>query len=137
MKGKTTDTIQSIEQKILVEYEILKDPNVGKERKKKATKNLKNYEQHLRNVDDKYLNGKHYPERMKGFPDNEPMDKKELFKLIDSVPDEQHRNWEGLDTQDYDQEIDLSGVSVGKNIFEYVDKGWSKPKEMKPAPFFK
>jgi len=85
MKGKTTDTIQSIEQKILVEYEILKDPNVGKERKKKATKNLKNYEQHLRNVDDKYLNGKHYPERMKGFPDNEPMDKKELFKLIDSV----------------------------------------------------
>jgi len=135
MKGKET-TMHDVEGMIYERLDILQNGKTQIE-KKKARSEIIKLERHIRDVNSKYYNGHKYPERMKGFPDDKPMDKKEVLKLIDSVPDEQHRNWEGLDTQDYDQEIDLSGVSVGKNIFEYVDKGWSKPKEMKPAPFFK
>jgi hypothetical protein len=66
-----------------------------------------------------------YPERLY-HSGPEPMNVPELMKLIDSVPD-------GIETiqmkfQCPVEELDLSGVSVGKDRFTYEDKGWSKPK---------
>ena len=61
------------------------------------------------------------------------MNKTELLKLIDSVGDVPSRYSDSNLVWD----LNLEGVSVGKNTFEYVDKGWSKAKEMKPAHLFK
>jgi len=125
MVNKTTDTIQSVETKLTNELAILKDPNVGGERKKSARITVKRYEKHLRDVSDKQINGKVYPKPL-CFCDDKPMDKAEVLKLIDSV-----------DTPEYgivgtmDQGLDITGVSVGKTRFNYVDLGWPKAKQPK------
>ena len=82
-----TNTVIEIETKLMNELSVLKDPNVGKERKKKARIAVKRYEKFMNDIDYKHINGHKYPERMAGFPDDKPMDKKEVLKLIDSVPD--------------------------------------------------
>ena len=132
-------TVIEIETKLMNELAILKDKNVGKERKKEARTNVRRYEKFMNDIDYKKINGHKYPERMKGFSDDVPMDKKEVLKLIDSVETPKNEVT-GIKVYYYNEDelgLDESGVSVGKNTFEYVDKGWSKPKEMKPAPFFK
>jgi hypothetical protein len=131
----TTDntTVIEIETKLMNELSILKDPNVGKERKKQARTAVKRYEKFMNDIDYKHINGHKYPVRE--VPPETT--KEEVLKLIDSVePDPQFEAF-NLTTRDYRYESDLSGISVGKKRFEYVDKGWSKAKEMKPDPFFK
>ena len=135
----TTDntTVIEIETKLMNELSILKDPNVGKERKKQARTAVKRYEKFMNDIDYKHINGHKYPVRE--VPPKTT--KEEVLKLIDSVDLPEHpigisdllneRNENIL------RKIDESGVSVGKKRFEYVDKGWSKAKEMKPDPFFK
>ena len=82
---KTTHTFEQVEALMYKESDIIKDPNVGPERKKEALTKLKRYEKHFKDCKEKETNGHKYPERMKGFPDDKPMDKKEVLKLIDSV----------------------------------------------------
>jgi len=81
--------------------------------KKEMLKKLKNLEKHWNNINDKHINGKKYPERMY-HSDDKPMDKKEIFKLIDLVDDVDP---EGADEMGHlhcyvDLGIDLSGVFV-------------------------
>ena len=130
-----TNTVIEIETKLMNELSILKDPNVGKERKNKARTAVKRYEKFMNDIDYKHINGHKYPERMKGFPDDKPMNVKEVLKLIETVPDELSR--ETIVFPCDCEHLDESGVSVGKKRFEYIDKGWSKPKEMKPVHLFK
>jgi hypothetical protein len=85
MVSKNTDIIQKAEQQLLEEIQILKDPNVGKERKQKAKKNIKSREKYLRDTSNEEINGKTYPTNYLYHSDDKPMDKKEIFKLIDSV----------------------------------------------------
>jgi len=140
---KTTDTVEHVEGMILERLEILKNGET-KEQKHKARSEIIKLEKHLKGVNDKYQNGHKYPERMKGFPDDIPMNVEEVLKLIDSVEvdpnDETNRYRENYllrDGSSYGRPLNLEGVSVGKNTFEYVDKGWPKPKEMKPVHLFK
>ena len=137
---KTTDTVEHVEGMILERLEILKNGET-KEQKRKARSEILKLEKHLRDVNTKYYNGHKYPERMKGFPDDIPMNKTEVLKLIDSVSGQDESSlWTDMDWSRRlinEQELDLSGVSVGKNTFEYVDKGWSKAKDMKPVHLFK
>jgi len=126
-----TNTVIEIETKLMNELSILKDKNVGKERKKQARTAVRRYEKFMNDIDYKHINGHKYPERMKGFPDDVPMDKKEVLKLIDSVS-------ENIDytnkSPDYIKEKDknLQGLMISD-----TDKGWSKPKVMKPVNLFK
>ena len=127
----TTDntTVIEIETKLMNELSILKDPNVGKERKKQARTAVKRYEKFMNDIDYKHINGHKYPVRE--VPPETT--KEEVLKLIDSVQ---------FVTDCMIREINfkpdnLDGISVGMKRFEYVDKGWSKPKEMKPVHLFK
>ena len=84
MKNKHMDILQKTEQQLMEELSILKDPNVGNKRKTEAKRNIKNYEKYLKDNSDEEINGKKYPARMY-HSDDKPMNKKELYKLIDSV----------------------------------------------------
>jgi hypothetical protein len=127
MNKKDTHTVQQVEAKLLNELAILKDKVVGKDRKKEAMKNVKTYEKFLRDIDYKEINGKTYKTPRLSWYDDKPMNKKEVLKLIDSVED---RDFEE-DTQDYaishcevfmpKDGVDLSGVSVGKTRFEFIE----------------
>ena len=131
-------TVIEIETKLMNELAILKDKNVGKERKKQARTNVKRYEKFMNDIDYKHINGHKYPERMKGFRDDVPMDKEEVLKLIDSVGEVYQDQEDKYTFSAYiEGSLDESGVSVGYDRFEYVDKGWSKPKVMKPVNLFK
>jgi hypothetical protein len=122
-------TVIEIETKLMNELAILKDKNVGKERKKQARTNVKRYEKFMNDIDYKHINGHKYPVRE--VPPETT--KEEILKLIDSV---QPPYDEPFQRKTY--EIDnLDGISVGKKRFEYVDNGWSKAKEMKPVHLFK
>ena len=105
---------------------------ITKGEKQEIRKKLKLLETHQKSLSHKHENGKKYPPRMKGLPDDVPMNKKEIYKLIDSTGPPY--STEGLGVL---QNIDLSGVSVGSNEFKFVDKGWKEPKQMKPAHLFK
>ena len=72
------------------------------------------------------INGKEYPQRLKGLPDDEPMNKTELLKLIDSVESKPRRDWPNEEESTFwgNPELDETGVSVGKDRFEFVEKGW-------------
>ena len=136
---KTTDTVEHVEGMILERLEILKNGET-KEQKHKARSEIIKLEKHLKGVNDKYQNGHKYPERMKGFPDDVPMNVKEVLKLIeDGFPEDKWRGRTVTLTDGDPDSLDLSGGSPIKyrDRFEYVDKGWSKPKEMKPVHLFK
>ena len=122
-----TNTVIEIETKLMNELAILKDKNVGKERKKQARTAVRRYEKFMNDIDYKHINGHKYPERMKGFSDDIPMDKKEVLKLIYSVG---NYGTDGLSIVEVDK--DLQGLMLTTE-----DKGWSKPKVMKPVNLFK
>jgi len=124
-----TNTVIEIETKLMNELSILQDPNVGKERKNKARTAVKRYEKFMNDIDYKHINGHKYPVREVP-PDTT---KEEVLKLIDSVPDDKDHDFENH----FISKIDYTGVTVGKDRFEYVDKGWPKQKEMKPTHLFK
>jgi len=101
-------------EEMMLEYRNKIKTSVTKGEKKEMLKKLKNLEKHWNNINDKHINGKHYPERMY-HSDTKTMDKKEIFKLIDSVEDD------SLPVEmemRMDKGIDLSGVSPGKDRFE-------------------
>jgi len=133
-----TNTVIEIETKLMNELAILKDKNVGKERKKQARTAVRRYEKFMNDIDYKHINGHKYPERMKGFPDDKPMDKKEVFKLIDSVEVRTPNNASDRAFQNsvsrisINRDRDLQGLMISD-----TDKGWSKPKVMKPVNLFK
>ena len=93
-------------EEMMLEYRNKIKTSVTKTEKKEMLKKLKNLEKHWNNINDKHINGKHYPERMY-HSDNKPMDKKSILKLIDSVPN-------GIVDLKYHppEPFDLSGVFV-------------------------
>ena len=114
-KPKET-TIHDVEGMILERLNILQNGET-KEQKRKARSEIIKLERHLRDVNNKYQNGHKYPERLKGLPDDKPMDKKELFKLIDSGYDEEY--WSGRTitlTDQYDEDShNLQGLMINKS----------------------
>ena len=82
-KAKET-TVHDVEGMILERLDILQNGET-KEQKKKARSEIIKLERHLKDVHSKYYNGHKYPERMAGLPDDKPMNKEEVLKLIDSV----------------------------------------------------
>ena len=115
---KTTDTVEHVEGMILERLEILKNGET-KEQKRKARSEIIKLEKHLKGVNDKYQNGHKYPERMKGFRDDVPMNVKEVLKLIDSVGDVPSRYTDSNLVWD----VNLQGLMI-----TLEDKGWAKPK---------
>ena len=115
MTKKTTHTIQDVEGLILERLNKLRDSNDKTEQRKLRSEILK-LEKHYNDCNGKHINGKKYP--VKEVPPK--VTKKELLELIDSVPDglidlNQHKP---IHTS-----LDLSGVSVGKDRFTFVEKG--------------
>ena len=104
MKNKTTHTLEQVEALMWKESDILKDPNVGKERKKEAVVRLKRYETLYKYSKDKEINGKAYP--VKKQPKDIP--KKELLALIEEV--DVPKNSENCYVQVLDGGIDPSGA---------------------------
>ena len=136
---KDTHTMTQIEE-LMYEYFNRIQNSETKEEKRALLKKLKPLETHWRDVNSKHINGKKYPERLKGSPDDKPMNKAEVLKLIeDGFPEDKWRGRTVTLTDADSDSLDLSGGSPIKyrDRFEYVDKGWSKPKEMKPVHLFK
>lgn len=85
---KTTHTIHDVDALILEKVILLK--TAKGDDKKKLAKEIRRLEKHFNDCNEKQINGKKYPERMKSLYDPTPQtekEKKELLKLIDSVPD--------------------------------------------------
>ena len=89
MKRKDTHTLQQVETYC---YELVSRIQEAEtiEEQKALLKKLKRSEQFCNDIHLKETNGKEYPNRMY-HSDNKPMDKEEIFKLIDSV-DQDHNN---------------------------------------------
>jgi hypothetical protein len=98
--------------------------SITKEEKKALRIRLKALEKQYNTVTEETTNGKVYP--VKKVPPETT--KEELYKLIDDVDvPPGHEKWEfefGVITQRDGLALDISGVSVGKTRFEFVDKGW-------------
>jgi hypothetical protein len=98
--------------------------SITKEEKKALRIRLKALEKQYNTVTEETTNGKVYP--VKKVPPQTT--KEELYKLIDDVeptPFERDLNLHGLNTkEDIEGLLDISGISVGKNRFEFVEKGW-------------
>ena len=133
---KTTHTIPDVEGLILEKLDKLRDSNDNKEQRRLRQEILR-LEKHFNECNGKHINGKKYPERMKGFPDDKPMNKKAVLELIDSVESNNGFSRPDLLPEYVVQLPNLEGVSVGKNTFEFVDKGWKEPKTMSPSRLFK
>ena len=123
MTNKDTHTIPDVEKLITEKLEILKNGKTIGE-KRKARKEIIMLEKLLRDIDYKKFNGKKYPEPLYHH-DDKPMNKKEVYKLIDSVSgqDESSRQTD-LEYSRHlimEQDIDLTGVSVGKDRFEFIE----------------
>ena len=110
------DPNQMVEAEVFKMLEILKNGST-QEQKKKARKEIIRLEKHMRDKQEEYYNGHKYPVRE--VPPK--VSKKELLELIDSVGPVENAPFEQYDLDDDD--LDLSGVSVGKNRFEFVELG--------------
>ncbi len=119
MTLQETHNLTQLEE-LLADYFSRLGTAITKGEQKEIRKKLKLLEAHWRSITDKHENGKKYP--VKVVPKD--ISKKELLELIESgFPEEK---WKGrtVTLTDEFQDLDLSGVSVGKNRFEFVDKGW-------------
>jgi len=81
--------------------------------KKKARKEIIRLEKHLNDVNGKIINGKHYGERIY-HSDDKPMNKEEIFKLIDSVDVPRMSKVEAEEFITNAHKEDLSGVFIKK-----------------------
>jgi hypothetical protein len=134
---KTTHTIQDVEGLLLEKVILLKTAET-KEERVKIQKQIQKLEKHLNDCNDKHINGKKYPERMQGFPDDKPMDQKLLKKLIDESLDFPNDKVYGEDTEDViEYNKDINGVFVTDPTTKDYDKYWKTPKQMTPSPYFK
>ena len=93
-------------EEMMLEYRNKIKTSVTKVEKKEMLKKLKNLEKHWNNINDKHINGKKYPERIY-HSDDKPMDKKTIFKLIDSVDSAYFNHDNSLDTNDFSREMRL------------------------------
>ena len=110
---KNTHEVKDIENLILEKLDILKNGETTKE-KREARRAIINLEKFYNDIQGKKINGKKYP--TKEVPPKTT--KKELLDLIDSVGEHP----EGDEFGRYmDEGFDLSGVSVGKNRFEFIE----------------
>ena len=103
---KNTHTIPDIEKLMEEKLGIILNGSTLKD-KKEAKRQLRLLERHFNDINSKNENGHKYPEQRMYHSDNKPMNKEEIFKLIDSVPD-------GLIDLKYHppEAIDLSGEFV-------------------------
>ena len=125
---KNTHSVTDVEGLINEKLDILKNGKT-KEEKRKARKEIIRLERFYNDINSKITNGKKYPNRLPGYKSDVPMDKEEIYRLIDSVPsivDDWFRNkYSGkIDEKEIKKELDTSGVSVGKNRFVFEEKGW-------------
>ena len=112
---KSTHTILDVEGLMYEIIDKIKNAETKTERHA-LIKKLKSLEKHYNDCNDKHINGKKYPERMY-HSDDKPMNKEEIFKLIDSVePDEYILNQKV--SSDYKEEIDISGVLTQASLDE-------------------
>jgi hypothetical protein len=130
---KTTHTMENVHAMIIEKLDKLRDSNDIKEQKKLRSEILR-LEKHVNDCNDKATNGKKYPERMKGFRDDLPMDQKLLKKLIDDI-DVDYTNIEPNVVTE--ENLLLNGVFITDPTSKDYDKGWTTPKTMKPDRFFK
>ena len=114
MTKKTTHTIHDIDALLLEKVILLKTAKTMEERIK-LNQQIKRLEKHFNDCNEKHING------LKGYTEEVPpkVTKKELLELIDSVPSSNDPR--DVDTTDYIRDLDLSGVSPGKNRFIYTD----------------
>ena len=114
---KNTHSITDIEGLINEKLYVMQNGSTMAEKKKARTEVIR-LEKMLRDIDYKEISGKGYEKRVPP-----KTTKTELLALIDSIPDS---NWvDGEFPKSLiEKELDTSGVSPGKNRFEYVDKGW-------------
>lgn len=109
-----THSITDIEGLINEKLYIMQNGATMAEKKKARTEVIR-LEKMLRDISYKEINGKHYNERK--VPPKTT--KKEILALIDSVETPE------CGVVGYmDGGLDTSGVSPGKNRFEFVEKGW-------------
>jgi hypothetical protein len=127
-QNENTNVVQALNTKISNDVGIINDPYAPKSYKREASKRLRKLEKLLRDIDIKETNGHKYPDRLY-HSGPEPMNVPELLKLIDSVDDADEISREYIIEHPIE---DLSGVSVGKDRFEYIDKGWKQAKPPKP-----
>ena len=116
---KDTHSMQDVEGLILEKLDILKNGETKKE-KNEARRAIINLEKFHNDITNKKINGKKYPIKEKP----PKISKEELLKLIDSVEPPEHNQFRLLQLQTEQAELkglDLSGVSVGKNRFEFIE----------------
>jgi len=89
---KNTHTIPDIEKLMEEKLGIILNGSTLKD-KKEAKKQLRLLERHFNDVNTKNENGHKYPEQRIYHSDNKPMNKEEIFKLIDSVEVEYPDNY--------------------------------------------
>ena len=101
-----THELKDLEQLIFEKLDILQNGE-SKAEKRKARTEIIRLEKLSKDVNYKNLNGHQYPERMY-HSDDKPMNKEEIFKLIDSVENVDNRfNY-------VVEDIDITGVFVKK-----------------------
>jgi len=106
---KNTHTIPDIEKLMEEKLGIILNGSTLKD-KKEAKKQLKLLERHFNDVCAKNENGHKYPEQRIYHSDNKPMNKEEIFKLIDSIGSE--HTIEQITFPCDEETLDLSGVFV-------------------------
>jgi len=111
---KNTHTIPDIEKLMEEKLGIILNGSTLKD-KKEAKKQLKLLERHFNDVSAKNENGHKYPEQRIYHSDDKPMDKKEIYKLIDSVEPEHgdyNMSFPEQAKENIKNQLDLSGVFV-------------------------
>ena len=106
---KNTHSIPDIEKLMEEKLGIILNGSTLKD-KKEAKKQLRLLERHFNDVNAKNENGHKYPEQRIYHSDNKPMNKEEIFKLIDSVDLPEYQICYPIDGKL--EGIDLSGVFV-------------------------
>jgi hypothetical protein len=96
---KNTHTIPDIEKLMEEKLGIILNGSTLKD-KKEAKRQLRLLERHFNDINSKNENGHKYPEHRIYHSDNKRMNKEDIYKLIDSVPDVEnkfHEVWEYRD----------------------------------------
>jgi len=96
---KNTHTIPDIEKLMEEKLGIILNGSTLKD-KKEAKRQLRLLERHFNDIQSKNENGHKYPEQRIYHSDNKPMDKEEIYKLIDSVPDVDNKFYEVWEYRD-------------------------------------
>jgi len=110
---KNTHSIPDIEKLMEEKLGIILNGSTLKD-KKEAKRQLRLLERHFNDIQSKNENGHKYPEHRIYHSDDKPMNKEEIYKLIDSVPNsDSYYDWDGIKDDVYDyRKLDITGVFV-------------------------